>query len=76
MKRATKITDHAVLRYLERFKGIDVEETRRFLAQTLDTPRTREVIEFAGESRCKIKKADGSTFCVQGRTLITCYPNK
>lgn len=69
------VSDHAVLRYLERFEGIDVEGARRSLAQTLDTPRMHQVIEFAGESRCKIKKADG-IFCVQGRTLTTCYPDK
>ena len=69
------VSDHAVLRYLQRFKGIDVEGTRRTLAQSLDTPRMHQIIEFAGEARCKIKKADG-IFCVQGRTLTTCYPDK
>jgi len=69
------VSDHAVLRYLERFKDIDVEGTRRSLAQSLDTPRMHKIIEFAGQSRCKIKKADG-IFCVQGRTLTTCYPSK
>ena len=69
------VSDHAVLRYLERFEGIDVEGARRSLAQALDTPRMHQIIEFAGESHCKIKKADG-IFCVQGRTLTTCYPDK
>ena len=69
-----KISDHAVLRYLERFKGIDVEETRRFLARVMDTPRMNDVIEFAGQARCKVKKADG-IFCVQDGTLTTCYPS-
>ena len=69
-----KISDHAVLRYLERFKGIDVEETRRSLARVMDTPRMNDVIEFAGQARCKVKKAEG-IFCVQGGTLTTCYPS-
>ncbi|MCY4360925.1 MAG: hypothetical protein OXE42_01880 [Gammaproteobacteria bacterium] len=69
-----KISDHAVLRYLERFKGIDVEETRRSLARVMDTPRMNDVIEFAGQARCKVKKADG-IFCVQDGTLTTCYPS-
>lgn len=69
-----KISDHAVLRYLERFKGIDVEETRRSLTRVMDTPRMNDVIEFAGQARCKIKKAEG-IFCVQDGTLTTCYPS-
>ena len=69
------VSDHAVLRYLERFEGIDVEGTRQSLAQILDTPRMNHVIEFAGQARCKIKKTDG-VFCVQGRTLTTYYPSK
>ena len=69
------VSDHAVLRYLERFKGIDVEGTRQALAQILDTPRMNHVIEFTGEARCKIKKTDG-VYCVKGSTLTTCYPSK
>ena len=75
MKQRTNISDHAVLRYLERFEGIDVEGARWSLAQILDTPRMNHIIEFAGQARCKIKKTDG-VFCVQGRTLTTCYPSK
>ena len=73
MKRSVRFTDHAVLRYLERVKGIDVEGYRRSLEESLDKPMMRKVISFAGHADYKVK-ADGVTYCVRDRSVMTCYP--
>ena len=72
MKRAI-ITDHALLRYLERVKGIDVEGCREPLEKAFESPRMRRVIEFMGDTNCKIK-SNGITYCVRGGRVMTCYP--
>lgn len=35
-KSRTPVTDHAVLRYLERVEGIDIEAVRRRIGKTVD----------------------------------------
>lgn len=38
MKRPrTHVTDHAVIRYLERVKGMDIEELRRLIGHAVET---------------------------------------
>lgn len=73
MKRSAKITDHALLRYLERAEGLDIEGFRQYLEDGLNTPRLRQVIDFAGDTNFKIKKG-GITFCIRGGHVTTCYP--
>ena len=73
MKRAAKITDHALLRYLERIIGIDVEGYRRDFEETLNTPRLQQAIDFVGKSECKIN-VKGTIYCFQGGKITTCYP--
>lgn len=53
------VSDHAVLRYLERVKGMDVEEIREMLAQTVrsGTPAGFELID-CGEFRAVYKEED------------------
>ncbi len=68
-----KITNHALLRYLERVEGIDIEGFRQSLEDALNTPRLRQVIDFAGDTNFKIKKS-GVTFCLRGGHVTTCYP--
>ena len=36
-KPATRVTDHAVIRYLERVMGVDVEGLRRRIGRTVET---------------------------------------
>ena len=72
MKRSMRFTDHAVLRYLERVKGIDVEGCRRSLEESLDKPMIRKVIKIAGNADYKVK-ADGVIYCIRGVTVTTCY---
>ena len=43
-----KVSDHAVVRYLERFEGFDVEAVRQTIASSLDSPTARELVEFSG----------------------------
>lgn len=68
-----RISDHAVLRYLERRLGIDVDAVRREIAAEVDTPRMRDVADFAGETGWSIR-LDGMVYCVRGRTVTTCFP--
>lgn len=77
MMQSPIITDHAVLKYLERNVGIDIENYRRFLKeQVMNDPRTRKGIDDLGDiPRFKIIK-DEVTFCMNGEVVITCYPTK
>lgn len=67
------ISDHATLRYLERFEGVDVAAARQRLKRRLDTDRAKQLIAFAGRSRYRIR-VDGATFCLRERKVLTCYP--
>lgn len=71
------ITDHAVLRYLERNVGMDIERIRRSLAeQAMNDPRTRKGIDEFGDARFNIKKGEGIIFCMKGGAMTTTYPTK
>lgn len=58
------ISEHAILRYLERVKGVDIEELKN---EILDH-NTVAQIKFAGN--CTIKKAN-YTLVVKNNTIIT-----
>ena len=73
MKKTTIITDHALLRYLERIIGIDVEEYRQDFEETLNTPRLQQTIDFVDKSECKIN-VKGTICCFRGGKITTCYP--
>ena len=68
-----RISDHALLRYLERFEGLDAAGARERLAQRLQAGRARELLEFAQEASFKLQ-VDGATFCGRKSRLLTCYP--
>lgn len=68
------VTDHAILRELERKQGVDVENARDRVAKALGTPRVKQLIEFAGNTRYKIK-VDGDVFCMVGNTVATVWRN-
>lgn len=61
-KSIVHVTDHAVLRYLERVHGVDMEGLRRRIGRRVD----RGVMFGAG--RVKI---DGVVFCLSGKTVTT-----
>ena len=76
MDRTLTITDHAVLRYMQRQLGVDVEAIREDLARHFDNPKSKQLLEFAANARCKIKLGDGFTYCFQGDRMTTCYPKR
>lgn len=67
------ISDHATLRYLERFEGVDVAAAKERLGRHLDTDRVKQLIAFAGRSPHRIR-IDGATFCLRDGKVLTCYP--
>jgi hypothetical protein len=69
--RVQYVTDHAVLRYLERIKGIDIEQARREIAARVDKvlqdPRIAD-----GEVDCASGVViDGYAFRLEGQTVVT-----
>lgn len=72
MSRTRKYTDHAVLRYLERVEGIDVERVHRHLGEVLDTPMERRAVDFMGNAGGKFKVGE-IIYCVRDGGIITCY---
>ena len=68
-----RISDHAVLRYLERRLGIDVDSVRHEIAAAVDTPLMRDVADFAGETGWSVG-LDGMVYCFRGGTMTTCFP--
>lgn len=58
------VSEHAILRYLERVKGIDLEEIKK---EILDD-KAKEHIKFA--KSCKIKRSD-HTLIVRDNTIVT-----
>jgi hypothetical protein len=59
------VTDHAVLRYLERAKGLDVDAVRRHIAEVCTGPA-------AAGALCV--KTEGVKFEMQNGKVITCTP--
>ena len=70
-----KVTDHAVLRYMQRLHNVDVERFRRAIEDTIDTPRSRDTFRFVGNAPCRIT-IEGVTYCVRAGAITTCYPHK
>ena len=66
-----KVSDHAVVRYLERRQGVDVEAIRQSIASSLDSRAARRLVEFSGGAPCKIN-VDGMSYCVRRNTVTTC----
>lgn len=65
-----EVTDHAVVRKLERTHNVDVESVRNSIKRTLDSPGARRLIEFAGPVRYKIK-VGSDELCMVGNTVTT-----
>lgn len=59
------VTDHAVLRYLERVRGMDIEAVRRHIAALC-----------AGAVACGAicYRAEGHRFTIADRTVVTVRP--
>ena len=61
------ITDHALLRYLQRIKGVDLNAVKNEMIDR-DTP---DQVEFMGRGKIKTKK--GHTLVVSNNKIVTVY---
>ena len=68
MARPLRVCDHALLRFIERVGGLDVEDLRRRLAESLD--RAVGAAELLGQSEMTIA-ADGNRYIVVKGVLVT-----
>lgn len=59
------VSEHALLRYVERVMGVDLEAVRRDIL----TEKNRAAIEFAGS--CRIVSASGVQFVVKDRVVVS-----
>ncbi|MCY3840464.1 MAG: hypothetical protein OXH09_17760 [Gammaproteobacteria bacterium] len=66
------VSDHALVRYMERHLGVDVERIRDEIRADIDKPHTRKLIDFAGGRKCKVLAGKGA-YCIRGRTVTTFY---
>jgi len=64
-----RVTDHAILRYLERAKNINVEEVRGYLQ---NQPKVEEQVKILGEGYFPLK--DCKVY-IQDNTIITVIVN-
>jgi hypothetical protein len=66
-----QISDHAVLRYLERVKGVDVEAARAEIALSAG------LIDAASKIGCDtIKLGNGARLKLKGKTVATVLPKR
>lgn len=63
---AIDVSDHAVLRYMQRVHGVDIDEIRRSIAASIDD----KVVTFADGSAFKYKTSE-CTFVVRDNTVTT-----
>ena len=68
-----RVAEHAILRYLERFEGVDIASAAKRLKSRLYAGRAGKLVEFGGTSTFRIR-VDGATFCVRNGQVVTCYP--
>lgn len=62
------ITDHAVLRYLEKVRGVDVEEAR---AEMLTDTLQKQIDTLGGTGKYVVEYGTAVT---KDYTMVTCYP--
>ena len=63
-KSAPVVTEHALLRYIERVMGVDLDQ----IANAILTEQNKKAIEFAPS--CRIK-SNGVEFVVKDRTVVS-----
>lgn len=64
------ITDHALVRYLERVEGVDVESIRRYLLT--ENVRVAASMTDATGARSTVVHPDGFRLVLQGGKVVTC----
>lgn len=68
-----RVSDHALVRFLDRAGGLDVEGVRAALEQALE--RARQHANRLG-ARSYDVKADGLTYRVRSGTVVTIVPDE
>lgn len=61
------VSDHAVLRWLERVQGLDIEAARK---------RIRREVALAVKLGASSTTVDGIVFHLSGDTVVTCHPKR
>lgn len=69
-KPVVHITDHALVRYLERVLLVDVESLRRRIGREIDARLIEELPDPCGVT------VNGVTYKLQGKAVTTCVPVK
>lgn len=64
-KPTISVTDHAVVRYLDRVAGIDIERIRRGI---------RRKVKHAVNSGAKAITVDGFSYRIEGRRIVSVVP--
>lgn len=64
------ITDHALVRYLERVEGLDMESIRRYLLT--DNVRVAASLTDSTGARSTVVHPDGFRLVLQGGKVVTC----
>ena len=70
-----EISKHALERYWERIKKMDIYEIYKHIRADLDRPGFQKAIEHFRDAPFRYK-INGITYCLQGNTVTTCYPSK
>ncbi len=65
-KKEIQVTEHALLRYVERVLNVDINQ----LKSNILTDNNRAIIDFAGSGTCRIK-SNGIEFVVKDRQVIS-----
>lgn len=65
------VTDHAVLRYLERVKGVDVEATRREIAARVDKVLQDPRLTDSAMDNATGVVIDGHSYRMESLTIVT-----
>ena len=65
------VTDHALVRYLERIEGFDIDGIRRQIAESLSSPFAKKLIDFSSGANCRIN-AGNAVYWLRGNKVTTC----
>ena len=69
---ASLITDHALIRFLQRFEGVDTDAARERLEKRLSTGRIPVLLDFAGDAEFRVRHGR-DTFCGRKGRIVTCW---
>ena len=70
-----KISKHALERYWERIKKMDINEINKHISADLERPGFQKANRHFRDAPFRYK-INGITYCLQGNTVTTCYPSK